>query len=108
MKVEENTCSRAQLACLRDIYKFMQESDSQAKLSNSDDVSRIEALLNDFGDLFPFLKPLRKFRLQITQDIELLAHDEENCEELLSEIDWGLHHERLVDSEFCDYAILDQ
>ena len=107
MIVEEKHFSRSQLATLRALYRFVQESDSQAKIANSDDAETIENLLEDLGDHFPFLKPLRKFRVQVTQDWVVMAHSEECCEELLSEIDWEPHHEKLVDSEFCDFTVIE-
>lgn len=107
MIVEEKHLSRSQLATLRALYKFLQESDSQAKIANSDDAERIENLLEDMGDHFPFLKPLREFRVQVTQDWVVMAHSEEGCEDLLSEVSWEPHHEYLVDAELSDFTVLD-
>ena len=107
MIVEEKHLSRLQLATLRTLYRFLQESDSQAKIANSDDTEKIENLLDDLGEHFPFLKPLRKFRVTVTQDWVVMAHSEEGCEDLVAEVSWEPHHEKLVDAEFCDFTVFD-
>jgi len=92
----ENSFSRLQLDVMRELYKFVQESDSQARLVNSSDSKQIEKLLEDFGEAFPFLRPYRQY--SVTQKYVISAQSREDCEEIIEEITWP-HHDNLVDSQ---------
>jgi hypothetical protein len=87
----ENSFSRLQLDVMRELYKFVQESDSQAKLSNSSDSKQIEKLLEDFGEAFPMLRPYRQYRVAITQKYVIGAQSREDCEQIVEEITWPEH-----------------
>jgi hypothetical protein len=96
----ENSFSRLQGDVMRELYEFVQESDSQAKLANADDSKQIEKLLEDFGEAFPFLRPWKLYRVSVTRKYVISAQSREHCEELMSEIrKLESMDDNLVDSE---------
>jgi hypothetical protein len=96
----EKSLSRLQIDVLHELYKFVQESDSQAKLSNSRDSKQIEKLLEDFGEAFPFLRPWNQYRVSVTRKYVIGAQSREHCAELMSEIrKLESLDDNLVDSE---------
>ncbi len=73
----EKSLSRLQGNVMRELYRFVQEADSQAKLDGSSDSKKIEKLLEDLGEAFPFLKPSRQYSVEITQKYAISAESRE-------------------------------
>lgn len=100
MKDNENSLSKVQLDVMRELYEFVQEADSQAKIANSSDSQQIEKLLEDFGEAFPFLRPWNQYRVSVTRKYVIGAQSREHCAELMSEIrKLESLDDNLVDSE---------
>ena len=93
----EDSFSRLQLDVMRELYEFVQEADSQAKIADSSDSQQIEKLLEDLGEAFPFLRPFRQYRVAITQKYVIGAQSREDCKQIIEEITWP-EHDSLVNS----------
>jgi hypothetical protein len=100
MKDNENSLSKLQLDVMRELYEFVQEADSQAKIANSSDSQKIEKLLDDLDEAFPYLQPWNNYRVTITNKYVISARSREHCEQLVNVPFWKLDlDENLVNSE---------